>query len=108
MSLSKLDKTSLQMQIIIETEKRYSYGHFLLALRQALGVSKQSVAYDLDLDYDDLCRHEDEKMSRRFDSAKNELLAEYYDIEPELLERKFREWQKSAPAKYNAGNKEDK
>ena len=108
MKKSSLDQTYDKLQMIIDSEHEFSYGFFLIALRMALGRTKQIVAYDLDLDYDDLWRHEEEKMSRRFDQEKNDLLAEYYGIDPLLLEKKFRDWQKSHPAKYNGGNKADK
>jgi hypothetical protein len=98
---SKLDRTARKMQSIIDDEKKFSYGNFLLSLRCCLGLTKQAVSYDLDLDYDDLCRHENETMSKRFDTAKNAMLAEYYEVDPALLERKFREWQKAMPAKHN-------
>jgi len=101
MNLSKLCKVSLKVKEIVGKEKNYSYGKFLLALRSALGITKQAVAYDLDLDYDDLCRHEEERMSKRFDAEKNKMLAEYYEVDPALLEEKFRDWQKSMPAKHN-------
>jgi hypothetical protein len=94
MKKSKLDKTAIGIEDLIEGEAGFTYGRFLSALRTVLGLTRQSVAYDLDLDYDDLCRHEDGKMSRRFDVHKNELIAEYYGVDPLLLEKKFREWQK--------------
>lgn len=96
MNLSKLDKTALKMQSIVNDERKFSYGSFLLALRNCLGVTKQAVAYEIDLEFDDICKHETETMSRRFDCRKNEMLAWYYDLDPALLERKFREWQASS------------
>lgn len=104
---SILDKTAMKLQTIIDNESEFSYSFFLIHLRLALGRTKQSVAYELEIDYDDLCRHEEERMSKRFDSAKNELLAEYYGVKPSVLERKFREWVRSNPPKIG-GNKANK
>lgn len=96
MKKSSLDKTAERVKSIIDNEDKFTYSFFLIALRNALGRTKQVVAYDLELDYDDLWRHEEERMSKRFNSAKNQLLAEYYGVDPDLLEKKFREWQNTS------------
>lgn len=97
MKKDPLDLIEIKMKKIIQQEEKYSYPEFLIALRKCLGRTRQVVSYDLDIDYDCLLNHEEGNMSRKINYEKNDLLSEYYGVDPEVLTRKFREYVKVRP-----------
>ncbi len=97
---STIGLTVIKLQGIIDQEHVYEYPQFLLSLRRCLGRTRQVVTFDLDWQYDELWRHEEGKMPKKFDKKKVDQLAEYYGVDPCLLERKYREWIRSNPSNY--------
>ena len=95
-----MDLTTKRLQLIIDREYEWEYPQFLIFLRRCLGRTRQVVTCDLDWHYDELWRHEEGKMPKKFDKVKVDQLAEYYGVDPYLLERKYREWVKSNPSCY--------
>jgi transcriptional regulator with XRE-family HTH domain len=99
MKQSTLDLTEIKLQSLINREYSYSFPDFITELRKALGRTRQVVAYDLDLEYDALLRMESGK-SKIYNADSVRLLAEYYGVNPSILEQKSRKWQLERKKKY--------
>jgi len=99
MKQSTLDLTEIKLQSLIKREYSYNFPDFITELRKVLGRTRQVVAYDLDLEYDALLRMESGK-SKVYNAGSVTLLAEYYGVNPSILEKKSRTWQLESKKKY--------
>ena len=87
--INKLETMKCELKKLVENQKKFEFPDFLRKMREALSLSKQTVANDLDLNYRKLFYMELGYFREPFSEELTKKMSEYFGISDQLLKEKI-------------------